>query len=1173
MSGRRPISTSSSRSRSWSPSHSRSRASISVSILALGLVALGGVPSAWGLPRGDLPIGEVNPRPGEPGSGAGLDAQIKATQSDRLKAPLPRRPNDQAELDALEELEEFAERYRRAHEATAHTVSQLLIIEASAGRHSLDTQYERQIREHEASARKMRALAIQRYEDFLQLHPDDATWTPEVTFRLAELEFETSSDRLARQEEAFQKELDAYQIALEKNPDAPAPASPQADYNAAIALFRDVAVRFPRYHLGDSALYMMGTLTYEMENFDEARQAYLALSCANKFEAPYADGTNLVPSSSFRAGDYGECVPWKKDSRYALEAWLRVGEVHYDLDELDAALEAYAQAAADPEGEFYDEALIRMAWTLYLKRSFAEAAVKLDEFVRYADAYRGQKKAEGAIALRDDAIQYLAKTYAEEDWNLDGRRDRVWGIKRLDRDYRERGGERHVPEIYAALGDLFAYQTEFLRAIGIWKMTLDRWPLTPAAPKIQMRVLEAYKLLQDEAGARQARDALATNYLRGTQWFYANEGDPDVVEEALALAEEALVHTAIDHHNTAQELRAAGDPGAKAEYEIAARAYAAYLERFPDTPTSYENRFNYAESLYYSDQYLLAAEQYGQVRDSNLDNRLQEDAATGAVLAYEAHMDEERKSGFVFPDMPKKDTPGPFDAVEMPEIIVKMQEAYDRFVMVRPDSEQTPAMKVLAGELSQRYYHFEDAELRFVAVLDDHCEQNAAIRAGTAIVDGYVAREDLKAVQAWTEQLAERACGSGEEAEQFAGKLKTLGNAVRFKEAMLLYEGEEYEAAADRFVALVDQAPQDPNAESALNNAAVCYENIGRFASASATYRRIYTDYPDSESADDALLRTGFNHSRFFEFDEAVKSYLILAEDDRYQDSEHREVALRNVADLLDNLQDYKKSSDFYLRYAEKTDDDVKAGEALFKAAKVLGKTKDSKATIEAYQVFLGRYGAVPAHAERAVEAELRIGQAYAAQGNRKKAEEHYVATVSAFTTKGLEMGTKAAAFPAEADFLLAEYALSDVLKKKITGTGRKLEKETKVMFDALIVATGAYDKVVTYRNIDWALAALYRRGYAFESTAIAVREAPVPKKLKEYSESWFAYKDILEAFAVQLETKAISLYAETIKRSKEYNIANEWTRSARERLNIYMPEEYPLLRTPALDLQLEDRR
>jgi hypothetical protein len=101
----------------------------------------------------------------------------------------------------------------------------------------------------------------------------------------------------------------------------------------------------------------------------------------------------------------------------------------------------------------------------------------------------------------------------------------------------------------------------------------------------------------------------------------------------------------------------------------------------------------------------------------------------------------------------------------------------------------------------------------------------------------------------------------------------------------------------------------------------------------------------------------------------------------------------------------------------------------------------------------------------------------------------------------------------------------------------------------------------------------MYRRGRAFEEVALRVRDAPVPKKLKEHSEPWFAYKDIIDQFANRSEEKALVLYQETVNRGKEYNIANDWTRQARERLNIYMPEEYPLLRRPALDLQLEDRR
>lgn len=1144
---------------------------------ALTLLALAGASApAWALPRGEAPpSSRLRPRPGEPGSGKGLEEQLHPTDAPKLQAPLPLRPENEAELQGAAELEQFAARYRRAHDAAAHTIAQLLVIESVEGRRVLEDGYQRRIRDHEAKARKLRALAIQRYEDFLELHPDDATWTPEITFRLAELQFEASSDRLARQEEAFAKELEAYQLALEKDPNAPAPTSPTPDHGESIRLYRDVAVRFPRFHLGDTALYMMGTLLYEMESFDESRQSYLALVCANRFEAPLPDGSNLVSSASFRRGEYGECVPWKQDSKHLAEAWLRVGEVHYDLDELDPALEAYAQVMKDPEGELYDEALIRTAFALYLKRSFPEAAGKLDEFVRYADANKGNAKADGAIALRDYAIRYIAKTYIEEDWDLDGRRDRLWGMSRLDRDYRDRGGERHVPEIYAALGDLLAYQTDFSDAIAIWRTTLQRWPLTPAAPKIQLRILQAHNLLQDEAGARVARDALATNYLRGTPWFYANEGDPDVVEEALTLAEEALVHTAIDHHATAQELRAAGDAaGAKAEYQIAAKAYAAYLERFPDTPTSYENRYNYAESLYYSEEYLVAAEQYALVRDSDLDNRLQEDAAYGAVAAYEAHMRQEQQAGaLVLPELPQTGTEGPFDAKEMPELLVSLQEAYDRYVAVRPDSDETPTYMYLAGELAQRYYLFDEAERRFVAVLDEHCDENVAIKAGTAIINSYAARQDLPATQKWSEDLAARGCGEGDEKARFAGELKSIGNAVRFKEASLLYDAGEFEAAADRFIALVDQAPDDPSADRALNNAAVAYDKVGRFSSAIAAYERIYKSYPDSEFADDALAQTGFTHSRFFEYDEAVQSYLALAEEPKYEKSEHRTTSLWNAADVLDSLQDYKRSASLFQRFSETSEDEAKAGEAAFRAAKVLGKTDDHKATITAYQSFLARYGSKPEHAERAVEAELRIGKAYAAQGDRRHAEEHYRATVGAFEARGLRPGTDAADFPSEAQFLLAEYALSDVLGKKLTSTGKKFDREAKALFDALVAATGAYDNVFPYLRIEWVLAAMFRRGQAFETTAITMREAPVPKSLKEYTEPWFAYKDIVDQVAGGLEKKAIELYVQTVTRSKEYNVANEWTALARERLNVYMPEEYPLLRTPALDLELEDRR
>ncbi|MCA9658514.1 MAG: tetratricopeptide repeat protein [Myxococcales bacterium] len=1144
------------------------RASVAASLLTVGLLC----DSAAALPRLEAPpMG----RPGEPGSGLPRDEAGKGDR-DRLKPPKPLRPEGPEELEALGELEMLYDRYERATKVAGDTAAHVLTLEAEAARAALGGRYEAEIDRHLKAAAQLREQAIARYRAFIDKHPDDPLWTAELTFRLAELHYEAESERYAKAERDYE-ELIAAKVAA-ANGEAPEglPPAPVADYRESITLYRDVATRFPRFAHIDAALYMMGLLHFEADELDESRQALLALTCAERFPIPAADGSNLVSVAAFKPGDYSGCAPIRAHSKLVAESWLRVGEIHYDLDELDPALEAYTEATGDPDDPLYDEALIRVAWTLYLQRRFADAAGKLDDFVRYADDRRGKEEAEGATALRDDAVRYIAKCYVEDDWDGDGAPDRPSGFARLDRDYSERGEERHVPEIYAALGDLVAGDSDFQQAIRIYETALQRWPLAAAAPKLQKKIMDAYAGLRDQDGVLVAREALAASYIRGTQWFYANESKPDVIEEAMALVEEALVATAVERHARAQKLRADGDPAAADEYRKAAVAYEAYLGRYPDGPNSYQYRYDYAESLFYSGQFLPAAEAYVAVRDSGTEARLQADAAEGALFAYEAAIEAESTAGrLTIPDMPKKDQvgEGPYEAKEIPALLVAQQEAYDRYVSLGPDPALTPSIKYKAAAISQRYFHFKEAERRFVRILDEHCDDNAAISAGFAILDAYVLRGDLAGTREWTQRLLDKGCGTGEESQKFAGDLKTLDNAVRFEEANVLFEQEEFEAAADRYIALVDEAPKDPNADRALNNAAVAYERIGRFKSASEAYKRIYTDYPDSELADDALLRSGLNHVRFFEYDDAVKAYLMLAEDARFAASEHRDLALKNAADLLDSTQQYKKSSELYLRYAGKASDPAEQAEASFRAAQVLRKTDDDRAIEAAFLAFVGKYGSDPSQAERVVEAHLRIGQARAGRGDGKGAEKAYQESIALFNARGLKVATEAADYPSEAQFLLSEYTLSGLLDFKLTGRGKALTKNAKELFDRVVEASKSYDAVLPYRRIEWVLAAMYRRAYAFEVTAIKMREAPVPRELKQYSEPWFAYKDAIETAAQKFEEMAIPLYEETVKRGREYGVESEWTKRARERINIYKPEEYPLLHEPAVELQLEDRR
>ncbi|MCA9717397.1 MAG: tetratricopeptide repeat protein, partial [Myxococcales bacterium] len=899
----------------------------SAALVLLASTWLGAPAEVDALPRD----GALRERPGEPGSGLGRDPG--RGNKDRLSEPPRLKPKTPEDAEAVAEFERIFARYREADQAAADSITQIMLVEAAAGRQRLEERYGREIKEHKLKARKLRADAIARYEAFVEQRPNSPTWTPEVMIRLAELHFEEESERYAELEKEYEEALEQFTAKKDKPEDAQPPTPPRANFDRAVALYRRVALEFPKYAHADAALYMMGILLFEAEDFEGSRQSLLALTCADRYPVPLADNSNIIPVENFTEGDYAGCAPLRARSKYLSESWLRIGEAHYDVDEFEPALAAYIEAARDESGALYDEALVRVAWTHYLLRDFPTAAAKLDDFVKLVDRARRKKSrrdAGGAAELRDEAIRYIAKCYVEEDWDLDGNQDSPWGFARLERDYKDRRGERHVPEIYAKLGELFSDNTDFKRAINIWDTALQRWPLAAAAPLLQKKIMEAQEELNDDVGARKSREALATNYLRGTKWFYANESDPDAIDEAMKLVEEALVATAVEHHALAQKLREQGDPKAAEMYRTAARAYEAYLGRYPDSPNSYRYRFDLAESLFYSEQYLAAADQYTLVRDDSTRGKYQGEAAKGLVFALEAYIESEKDNGRLeLPPMPKKgEVDGPFDAKEIPELMARLQEAYDRVVLVDPSSEDLPTLRFNAATISHRYFHFGDSQARFEQILADHCASNVAINAGFAIIDSYVVRDDYKGTQEWTAKIAGLGCGEGEEKEKFAGSLKTLGLAARFAEANELLEAGEYEAAADRYVALVAEDPKDDNADRALNNAAVAYEKIGRFGSASKTYQRIYTEYPDSEFADDALLRTGLNHVRFFEFDEAVAAYLTLAEDQRYKESEHRDIALKNAAELLDSVQQYKKSADLYNAYAAKVSDPAEAADA-----------------------------------------------------------------------------------------------------------------------------------------------------------------------------------------------------------------------------------------------------
>ena len=101
--------------------------------------------------------------------------------------PAGRSPQEQ---DLLQEIFRVTESYEQESKAFKREIQALIEQRYKEKRSVLGDSYEKAIRDLEIQERKERLDAVAQFEEFLRRYPDDARYTPEVMFRLAELYYE-----------------------------------------------------------------------------------------------------------------------------------------------------------------------------------------------------------------------------------------------------------------------------------------------------------------------------------------------------------------------------------------------------------------------------------------------------------------------------------------------------------------------------------------------------------------------------------------------------------------------------------------------------------------------------------------------------------------------------------------------------------------------------------------------------------------------------------------------------------------------------------------------------------------------------------------------------------------------------------------------------------------------
>lgn len=1078
------------------------------------------------------PSGTPSPS-GAPAAAAGetkTDVAPQKKVQTRYFEGMGRTPEEQQQL---EELSRALELYETESKDFKREVQLLVEKKYEEKRNTLSNSYEKAIRDLEVLERKERLDAIAQFEEFLQRYPNDPKYTPDVMFRLAELYYERSSDdhivAMRDYEEALKK-LDP-----EKNPTPP--PEPKVDFSKSIALYQRLLSDFPSYRLNDASYYLLGYCLEKQEAFADSRKAY----------------TDLI-------------AHYPK-SKFTTEAWVRIGEYYFDAYNEDRALEkaadAYEHAIEDRSHPLFDKALYKLGWTYYRMDRFDDS---VQRFLGLIDYYQEQSKKKGDETaggdLRAEAMQYTAVSFVDEKWG---------SLAKAQETFAKLGGRPYESEVYRRMADIYFDQTKHAEAIEAYRLVLQKDPLTKDAPQIQQRIVQAYERDRKLEEAFAESSKLANMFGPGTPWNDKWKRDPDVIATAAEMAEKSLYSTAVYHHQQALVFKQEGKlEQARATFETAAKAYGAYLQRFPRSKNAYEMEFYFAECLYNSFQFAEAAKHYAAVRDSSQDVKYQADASFSAVLAWQKQIDIDVKNK-VLPepkvlkstDRPEGEKPKitPFGDTE--KQLIAASDAY--LTKAKPNDEKAPGIAYKAAELYYVHNDFEEARRRFEAIVQTYPKNEVAKYATNLIIETYLIDKNWAKVEEVSARLAANKDVIDPKSDLYKDLVK-FKLAGRFKLADELMSKGDYEQAAKKYIELVDEEPKHEFADKALNNAAVCFENSRRFDSALKLYERIFREYPNSKLADAALFRVAVNAENSYDFDKAVDSYQRLVKD--YPASKDRENALFNTARLLEGLQKYDQAAAAYLRFADLYPKSEDAPKNQFRAALIYEKQNDYPKEIGALNEFVQKFSRDTKQAELVIDAKKRIGDAFRKQNKETEARKAYAAAADEFDKRGMKPDAApiAADSAAQARFQLAEFQFDDFDKLKIGGSAKALANSFTAKRNSLKKVTDAYGEVFKYKRLEWTLAALYRRGYALERFAQTIVETPIPPEVKRYGEeAVIAYQDQLSQQTVVLEDKAVENYVATLAEAKKNRISNEWTKKTLESLNRFRPKEYPVLKEPKL--------
>ncbi len=699
---------------------------------------------------------------------------------------------------------------------------------------------------------------------------------------------------------------------------------------------------------------------------------------------------------------YQEVIDRYPDSHFAAESYMRLAEYFFDpredkdteqsVVELQKAIKLYQKVLEYKDSRRYDEALYKLGWSYYrltatdpnyYTDAIAYFMAVVDD-ITMAEKMDPEQKI-SSPNVKQEAIQYIGISFCDEENYA------YAGVQRARGFIEQVGGREFGVDIMRAMGQTFQTIEKNEKAIEAYTTLLEMYPYYYEAPVIKQKVADTYYALGRDEDDYRTRYELFRDYNPNSEWYQkllASEL-PDKLkyeQQAYNLAQKALFTNVGQDLQRAQEAEQKNLPF-KDLYITVANGCKEYLSVFTTDSNAYKINWYYALILdKYLTQFEDAFEQYVHVSNDYLETEHQEEAANNAIFVADTlvriAMGGKRDSTMLV-DLTDKE-------VIKPEILTAEQkrliEAYDNYIRLFPDGANTPVYLAAAGQMYFNHKQFAEAKVYFKTLVNRFPGAKEKNIAMNAIMESYFALGQFRD----SEFVAKRILGSPNLTDEQKGfAQKRLASSI-FNSAKLLADQGQFLEAAVEYKRVIDETPYDTTySEAALFNSGLNYDKVKEWEEALATYVLLAEKYPKSKYSLQALGNAAEDYKELKQYSNAGKMYERIYALNA-NNPQQAEVALYNASYYYEEGEDWLNAIRVNDQYIVTYPASNVATDLYFDNAGHYLKLENLTEANRIYSEFAQRYPDDP----RSVEAFYRRGAYYLDHSQPADAKNEFVKAV-----------------------------------------------------------------------------------------------------------------------------------------------------------------------------------